>query len=53
LGILLKDANIIQFTEDGGHSDETPAYIQQSAWTMEEVFTFGNYVKEIGSVLVG
>jgi len=52
LGILLKDANLIQYTEEGGHSDETPGYIMQSAWGIDEVDTFSKYIKELRTEVV-
>jgi len=52
MGIILKDVNLIQFTEEGGHSEETPAYITQSAWGTPELLAFGDYFQELRSVLV-
>ena len=47
LGLLLRDANLIQFTEDGEHSDETPPYIIQSIWETREMDSFSGYIKRL------
>ena len=47
LGLLLKDANLIQFTEEGGYSDETPGYIVQSTWGTDEVDYFSAYILKV------
>lgn len=47
LGFLLKDANLIQFTEDGGHSEGTPGYIMESVWGTEEVDCFSSYIVKV------
>lgn len=47
LGLLLKDATLIQFTEEGGFDEETPTFISQSAWTTKEYDTFHAYLREV------
>ena len=47
LGLLLKDANLIQFTEEGGYSDETPGYIVQSTWGTDKVDYFSAYILKV------
>jgi hypothetical protein len=47
LGLLLKDASLIQFTEDGGHADETAEFIVQSSWGQTEVEIFGDYLRKV------
>ena len=46
-GTLLKDANTIQFTEEGGHSEKTPGYIVQSTWGEGELDTFTEYLQKV------
>jgi len=52
MGILLKDANLIQFTEEGGHNDDTPAYIMQSTWEANVLVMLNNYISNIRGELV-
>jgi len=47
LGLLLRDANLIQFTEDNRYPDETPDYIVQSIWETRELDAFTGYVKRL------
>lgn len=47
LGFLLKDATAIQFTEDGGHEEETPTYIVESVWGTDELDSFTKYIKKV------
>jgi len=51
LGILLSDANLIQFTEEGGYPEETPTYIMESVWETDELDLFVKYVKKVGADL--
>jgi hypothetical protein len=51
LGILLSDANLIQFTEEGGYPEETPTYIVESVWETDELDLFVKYVKKVGADL--
>jgi hypothetical protein len=53
LGFLLKDVNLIQFTEDGGHSEDTPGYIVQSAWGEKELEAINEYILKVKSDLSG
>lgn len=46
LGLLLKDAALIQFTE-GEHHEETPSYIAQSSWETKEYNAFQEYLEKI------
>lgn len=46
-GFLLKDANLIQFTEDGDYDEGTPGYIMQSSWGKEEVDEFSAYISKV------
>ena len=47
IGLLLKDANLIQYTEDGDHAEETPKYITESNWGITELDAFGKYIKKV------
>ena len=47
LGLLLRDATLIQFTEEGGHDEETLSFISQSAWTTKEYDAFHGYLKKV------
>ena len=51
LGLLSRDATLIQFTEDGGHLDETPTYITQSVWGTREIDKFGDYLKRLWTAI--
>jgi hypothetical protein len=53
LGILLNDAILIQYTEDGGHAEDTPGYIVQSAWRTPEEDKFAEYIRKVKTDLVG
>lgn len=45
LGILLGDACKVLFTEDGGFSEDTPAYITSSIWTVPGYDILTEYTK--------
>ena len=45
LGILLGDACKVLFTKDGGFSDDTPAYITDSIWTVPGYDILTEYTK--------
>ena len=47
VGLLLKDANLIHYTEDDGHNEETPVHILQSDWGIHEVDMFGDYLRKV------
>lgn len=47
LGLLLKDANLIQYTEEGDHAKETPKFIINSDWGTTELDGFGKYIKKV------
>ena len=47
VGLLLKDANLIHYTEDEGHDEETPVHITQSDWGIGEVDMFSDYLRKV------
>jgi hypothetical protein len=47
LGLLLKDSNLIQYTEEDGHSEETPQYIVGSGWGIYELNRFNSFLKRV------
>ena len=53
VGLLLKDANLIHYTEDEGHDEETPVHITQSGWGIREVDMFTEYLQKVKADISG
>ena len=47
MGIILGDAHLFLFTEDGEHAKETPAHILNSPWTLSNYNKFQNYIQKL------
>jgi len=52
VGYLLRDAKLIQFTEDGCFPEEVPVHITQSTWGLTEVDIFTEFVKTLRGDLI-
>ena len=49
MGLLLRDAETIHFTEADGHEEGTPGHIVESSWGLDEVDEFSAFIKRVNS----
>ena len=52
LNLLLRDAQFIQYTEEGEHLGDIPPHITQSYWGMDELEIFSFCIEQVQTDLV-